>query len=150
MPGIALRGETCGALTGPLLALGMAFGRDRLDDQAGFRNALPPARDFCRRFETEFGSTRCDEILASRLGRPFDLARQADFAAYQECGGLESCTTVIRTATRMAAAIILAQRPESNEIGSDAGGEIGSDAGGEIGSDAGGEIGSDPGVMLTA
>lgn len=117
MPGIALRGETCGAVTGPLLALGLAFGRERLDDQAGFSNALPPARDFCRRFEGEFGSTRCQEILASRLGRSFDLSRQADFAAYQACGGLESCTAVIRTAARFAATIILEERPDAADPG---------------------------------
>jgi C_GCAxxG_C_C family probable redox protein len=117
MPGIALRGETCGALTGPLLALGLAFGRERLDDQAGFRDALPPAREFCRRFEAEFGSTRCDEILSARLGRSFDLARQADFAAYQECGGLESCTAVIRAAARMAATILLEERREAADHG---------------------------------
>jgi C_GCAxxG_C_C family probable redox protein len=117
MPGIALRGETCGAVTGPLLALGLAFGRDRLDDQAGFNNSLPPAREFCRRFEAEFGSTRCEEILSSRLGRSFDLARQADFAAYQACGGLESCTAVIRAAARMAATIILEERPEAADPG---------------------------------
>lgn len=117
LPGIALRGETCGALTGPLLALGLAFGRDRLDDKAGFTNSLPPAREFCRRFEAEFGSTRCDEILESRLGHPFDLSRQSEFADYRQCGGLESCTAVIRTGARLAATIILEQRPSSSDPG---------------------------------
>jgi C_GCAxxG_C_C family probable redox protein len=107
LPGIALRGETCGAVTGPLLALGLVFGRERLDDQAGFQQALPPAREFCRRFESEVGSTRCAEILESRLGRSFDLSRQADFAGYCDCGGIESCTAVIRSSVRLAATIIL-------------------------------------------
>ena len=31
-PGLALRGETCGAVTGSLMAIGLVFGRDRLDD----------------------------------------------------------------------------------------------------------------------
>jgi len=117
MPGIALRGETCGALTGPLMAIGLAFGRDQLGDQAGFINALPPARDFCRRFETEIGSTRCAEILQSRLGRAFDLSRQADFEAYRECGGMESCTAVIRTGVRLAATVLLEQWPEAEDPG---------------------------------
>lgn len=117
MPGIALRGETCGALTGPLMALGLAFGRDRLEDQAGFTKSLPPARELCRRFEAEFGSTRCEEILQSRLGRPFDLSRQADFAAYRECGGMESCTAVIRAGVRLAATILLEQRSEAEDPG---------------------------------
>ena len=53
---------------------------DTLIDEAGFQEALPPAREFCRRFESEMGSTRCDEILESNLGRSFDLSRQAGFA----------------------------------------------------------------------
>jgi C_GCAxxG_C_C family probable redox protein len=117
LPGIALRGETCGALIGPLMAIGLAFGRDQLEDQAGFINALPPAREFCRRFETEIGNTHCAEILQSRLGRTFDLSRQADFEAYRECGGMESCTAVIRTGVRLAATIILEQRPEATDPG---------------------------------
>jgi C_GCAxxG_C_C family probable redox protein len=117
LPGIALRGETCGALTGPLMALGLAFGRDKLEDQAGFTNALPPARDFCRRFEAEIGSTRCDEILESWLGRSFDLSRQAGFADYRECGGLENCTEVIRTGVRLAATILLEHKPQAEDPG---------------------------------
>jgi C_GCAxxG_C_C family probable redox protein len=117
MPGIALRGETCGAVTGPLLALGLVFGRDSLEDQAGFVNALPPAREFCRRFEAEAGSTNCAHILETRLGRPFDLSRQADFAAYRDCGGLESCTAVIRSGVRLAATIILEQKPLADDPG---------------------------------
>ena len=31
-PGIALRGETCGAVTGSLMALGLVYGRENLKD----------------------------------------------------------------------------------------------------------------------
>jgi C_GCAxxG_C_C family probable redox protein len=117
LPGIALRGETCGALMGPLLAIGLAFGRERLDDQAGFRDALPPAREFCRRFEAEFGSTNCAGILRGRLGHTYDLSTQADFADYCRCGGVESCTAVIRSAVRQAAIIILERGPAAEDPG---------------------------------
>ena len=117
LPGVALRGETCGAVLGPLLALGLVFGRERLDDRAGFVQALPPARAFCRRFEHEVGSTRCADIQESNLGRSFDLARQADFQAYCECGGLERCAAVIRTGVRIAATIILEQESGSDDPG---------------------------------
>jgi C_GCAxxG_C_C family probable redox protein len=117
LPGIALRGETCGAVLGPLLALGLVFGRERLDDQAGFLQALPPSREFCRRFEQEVGSTRCADILESNHGRSFDLARQADFKAYCDCGGLESCSAVIRSGVRIAATIILEHESGSVDPG---------------------------------
>ena len=115
--GPTLRGETCGAVLGPLLALGLVFGRERLDDQAGFLQALPPSREFCRRFEQEVGSTRCADILESNHGRSFDLARQADFKAYCDCGGLESCSAVIRSGVRIAATIILEHESGSVDPG---------------------------------
>src|SRR3989339_1805983 len=43
-PGIALRGETCGAVVGSLMAIGLVFGRDDLEDWHGYIASLPPAR----------------------------------------------------------------------------------------------------------
>jgi len=47
-PGIALRGETCGAVIGPLMAIGLVYGRDDLGDWKGYLASLPPSRRFCR------------------------------------------------------------------------------------------------------
>jgi len=74
MPGIALRGETCGAVIAALMAIGLAFGRDKLDDWDGYFRALRPARRFCRRFENEFGSLMCRDVHTPLLGRTFNLA----------------------------------------------------------------------------
>src|SRR4030066_1443893 len=52
-PGVALRGETCGAVIGSLMALGLVFGRDNIDDMPGYLRSLPPARKFCRQFRSE-------------------------------------------------------------------------------------------------
>ena len=123
MPGIALRGELCGAVTGSLMALGLVFGRDQLNDLAGFQRSLPPARAFCRLFESQHGSIQCGDILEKELGRRFDLARTADFVEYLNCGGHEKCTAIVQSAVRLAAEQIIKGR----EIESD-----------------------DPGVMLTA
>jgi C_GCAxxG_C_C family probable redox protein len=66
-PGIALRGETCGAVTGCLMALGLVYGRDKLDDWPGYLASLRPARRFCRRFEREMGSTMCADIYLGSI-----------------------------------------------------------------------------------
>lgn len=55
MPGIALRGETCGAVVAAIMALGMAFGRSRADDFPAVQRATSAARKLCKRFEEEFG-----------------------------------------------------------------------------------------------
>ena len=66
-PGIALRGETCGAVIGSLMALGLVYGRDDLDNWKGYLASLPPSRRFCRRFEEANGSTACSAILETKL-----------------------------------------------------------------------------------
>jgi C_GCAxxG_C_C family probable redox protein len=117
LPGIALRGETCGAIIGCLMALGLVYGRDSLEDSSGFFRSLPPAREFCRRFEQQVGSANCHDILESDLGQSFDLAKQADFQRYLECGGVESCTKVIRNGVRIAAEIIIHQEMTDEDQG---------------------------------
>lgn len=114
-PGIAFRGETCGAVVGSLMALGLVYGREKPDDAAGYIASLAPAATFCHRFEEEFGSTMCGDILESQLGKRFSFfAEPAEFdqyvAAFQEyiaAGGLEKCGALARKAVRIAAEVIL-------------------------------------------
>lgn len=116
-PGIALRGETCGVVIGCMMALGLVFGRDDLADTFGFFNSLPPAREFCRRFEHQVGSTNCHDIVESNLGEAFDLSKQVEFQKYQECGGIDSCSYVIRKGVRIAAELILDQEKSDQDHG---------------------------------
>lgn len=109
-PGIALRGETCGAVVGCLMALGLVFGRDRLDDWRGYIYSLPSARRFCQRFEKEHGSTACASILEARLGRRFNLADRAESAEYLSAGGPQECAEVVASAVQIAAEAIIRKR----------------------------------------
>jgi len=111
-PGIALRGETCGAVVGSLMAIGMVLGRDRLDDQPGMRRSVAAARRFCRAFEAEFGGTSCRMILEQGLGSAFDLARPEGIAAYLEAGGPQHCSEVVSRSVVIAAEVI--QRAEES------------------------------------
>lgn len=106
-PGIALRGETCGAVTGCLMALGLVYGRDHLDDWKGYLASLPPCRRFCRRFEEENGGTACAAILQTKMGRSYDLADRADALKYALAGGQKTCGKVIESAVQITAEIIL-------------------------------------------
>jgi C_GCAxxG_C_C family probable redox protein len=105
-PGIALRGETCGAVTGSLMALGLVFGREKLDDREGYIASLPSARMFCHRFEEEFGSTMCGDIVEFESGKRYDLADPDQFAEWQAVGGPDKCLAVVRKAVRITAEII--------------------------------------------
>lgn len=94
-PGLGLRGETCGAVTGSVMAIGMVLGRDRLDDRPGAQPSLKAARRFCRAFEAEFGGTACREILQQGLGGTHDLSRPEGIATYVAAGGHEHCSRLV-------------------------------------------------------
>jgi C_GCAxxG_C_C family probable redox protein len=108
-PGIALRGESCGAVIGSLMALGLVFGRDNIDDMPGYLRSLPPARKFCRQFEMEQGSTMCGAILETKLGQRYNLANPMESAMYFSSGGPQKCAEVVACAVRIAAEIMLSR-----------------------------------------
>jgi C_GCAxxG_C_C family probable redox protein len=105
-PGIALRGETCGAVIGCLMALGLVFGRDDLGDFRGYIRSLPSARRFCTRFEEENGGTACAGILVNKLGRNYNLADRAEAREYASAGGPKVCSELIISAVKIAAEAI--------------------------------------------
>jgi len=109
-PGIALRGETCGAVIGGLMALGLEFGRDDLSDWRGYIGSLPSARRFCMRFEEENGSTDCASILEEKLGRNYDLADRTEALEYASSGGPEACSEVVASAVMIASEAIRKKR----------------------------------------
>ena len=106
-PGIALRGETCGAVVGCLMALSLVYGRERLDDWEGYIRSLRPGRRFCREFEKELGSTMCGDILESQFGRRYNLADPVDAEEWQKDNAQGKCAAVVGAAVRIAAEIII-------------------------------------------
>lgn len=109
-PGIALRGETCGAVTGAMMALGLVFGTDTADDEAAMLAAYAPARELCQRLENRHGSLRCADLLESHLGRSIDFTSNEDLEFYRSSGGTEACAGIVVAAVRIAAEIIERER----------------------------------------
>jgi len=109
LTGIAERGETCGAVIGPLMAFGLIYGRgkNRLNDWNIYRDSLIPSGKFCNLFEKEFGSTMCHDIQKEKFGRCFHLTNPKELKEFQEADATNICSSVVRTAVRLAAEIIL-------------------------------------------
>jgi C_GCAxxG_C_C family probable redox protein len=84
-PGIALRGETCGAVIGSLMALGLVYGREDMSDWKGY-------------------------ILQEKLGRNYDLADQVQALEYASSGGPEACSEVVASAVEIASEGIAKRR----------------------------------------
>ena len=113
LPGMAERGETCGALTGALMAMGLIYGRDRLDDWEQYRSSLIPTNAFCQRFEKELGSTLCCQIQERSFGSSYNLMDPEQLRSFQQAGATTKCTKVVPKACRLAAQIILEDAKEA-------------------------------------
>lgn len=109
LTGIAERGETCGAVTAPLMVFGLIYGRgqNQLNDWDTYRESLVPSGKFCSLFEEEFGSTMCHDIQNVKFGRCFSLTNPDELQEFQEADATEHCSVVVRKAVRIAADIIL-------------------------------------------
>jgi C_GCAxxG_C_C family probable redox protein len=107
LPGIAERGETCGAVVGCLMAIGLVHGRTEIDDWAAWRASLIPARTFCEGFTAEFGSTMCGDIVERLTGQRLNLYEAADLRQFQAAGATELTSRVVRKAVRLAAELIV-------------------------------------------
>lgn len=106
--GIAGTGETCGAVLGPLLALGFALGAADLTDLDADRTVREEGKRFVGRFRDLFGSTRCWEIQEKLVGWRCDDAAKND--AWYAAGGGFACATVCAEAARIAGEVILDAR----------------------------------------
>lgn len=109
IPGIAERGETCGAVTGPLMAMGLIYGRNmhQLDNWDLYQQSLLPAGAFCTQFEEAFGTTLCHEVQQGKFGRCYRLTDPDELQEFQNDGATEKCSEVVRQAVHLAAEIIL-------------------------------------------
>ena len=108
-PGIALTGETCGAISGGLVALACYFGRDDLLDFAANAQLYARSRKFIHLFEQEIGTTKCHNIHKDVVfGCSYNLSDiKEDYPAFVRDKGLEKCALLPGVGARLAAQIII-------------------------------------------
>jgi len=106
MPGIALRGETCGAVTGSLLAIAMVYEEDIFDD-ARKRLSREPSYKFCTQFEKKYSSTRCRDVIEQVTGKKYPVNKPEDYSLLGPEGVYNHCPAVIKEAVHIAAELIL-------------------------------------------
>ncbi len=111
--GVALRGETCGALLGGLLGVGIATASADLEDEDAMINTMMAGYELADTFEKEFGTTNCAKIQTERLGKFFFLGDPDQYEAFIKAGGYVECPKVVGKAARMAALRILDLRDKA-------------------------------------
>lgn len=118
--GVTRQGETCGALIGALMALGLVVGRERIEDIDQHEEAIAVADEIRERFKAEMGSqfgfeeglrtTLCQEIQEKVFGRSFNLRNEDEFQEFLDAGGHSDtgCPKVCAIAAQVAAERITA------------------------------------------
>jgi C_GCAxxG_C_C family probable redox protein len=113
--GVARMGETCGALLGGLMALGLVLGREDIRDTQVYRDAMVPSADIIRTFqkylETTFSfeeplkTTICRDIQLRIYGESYDLSDPVSYTAFLDAGGHrdDGCPLVCSVAAEVTA-----------------------------------------------
>ena len=120
--GMARRGESCGALVGALMALGLEEGREKLEDlpklQGTIADGYTLSNEFMHRLEREWSlkkplpSTLCRDIQQALYGRSWNLADAAQRTDFINSGGHgdNGCLKVCGIAAEVTAEMILKKR----------------------------------------
>jgi C_GCAxxG_C_C family probable redox protein len=117
--GVARRGETCGALTGAIMAIGSLVGRERLQDIEQLQSSMEPADRVYTLFKEKIGHTLCCEIHKIRYGKVYRFFIPGEMEAFHDAGGhsRKGCPEVCGIAARIAADVILDIKKRPKSIG---------------------------------
>ena len=106
--GIALKAETCGAVSGSLLAMGFFFEPSNQMEKKKAGSSIKYAGMFFDRFEKEFGSTRCKGVQKHQYGRTYDFLNPEEQKLFIEVSQKSGkCMEVVKKAVLIAGDIIL-------------------------------------------
>jgi len=106
--GVATMREACGALMGGVMAIGLVYGRAKVEDDKigpeniGFLEARVRSAKLCEQYKEKFGSLRCGDVM-HEVGRK-DFPRFDTLEAFEDHA---KCSKVTGPTARLAAEIIL-------------------------------------------
>jgi C_GCAxxG_C_C family probable redox protein len=73
--GMARRGETCGAVTGALMVIGLKYGKVRPGDDPARERTYALSNEFMDRFRARHGALRCKALLGHDPWTPGGMKR---------------------------------------------------------------------------
>ena len=94
--GLARTGETCGAVTGAVMVLGLRHCDAPADDPEVKLKVYPPVQEFLARFKARHGSVVCRELLGCDLGTPAGLERAREQGLFKS-----RCPAFVRSAAEI-------------------------------------------------
>lgn len=68
--GMGLMGETCGAVTGAFMVIGLKYGRTSVNDDEAKRKTNALVKEFVEKFKARNDTIICRELLGCNIGTP--------------------------------------------------------------------------------
>nr|MDO8080477.1 C-GCAxxG-C-C family protein [Candidatus Freyarchaeota archaeon] len=68
--GMGRMGETCGAVTGAFMVIGLKYGQTRVGDEESKEKAYRLVKEFVDKFKSQNGSIVCRELLGCDISTP--------------------------------------------------------------------------------
>ncbi len=68
--GMGRMGETCGAVTGAFMVIGLKYGKTRVEDEQTKEKAYNLVKEFVDKFKSRNGSIICRELLSCDISTP--------------------------------------------------------------------------------
>jgi C_GCAxxG_C_C family probable redox protein len=99
--GMGRTNQTCGAVTGAYLAIGLKHGRSKLEDEAARQKTYALIQEFDRRFKAKHNSVNCTELIGCFLGDPAQYQKAVSEGRFQTI-----CAELVRTAVEIAEELI--------------------------------------------
>ncbi len=81
--GMARMGETCGAVTGAFMVIGLKHGKTKIEDKQAKEKTYGLVKEFVDRFKSRNGSIVCRELLGCDISSPegSNLAKEKNLFA---------------------------------------------------------------------
>lgn len=94
--GIARSGDTCGAVSGALMVIGLAHGKAAPGDEAAKERTYALTRELWKRFRTRQGSLLCKELIGVDIGTPEGHRSALESGVFRE-----KCPVFVRCAAEI-------------------------------------------------
>ncbi|MGC9395109.1 MAG: C-GCAxxG-C-C family protein [Anaerolineae bacterium] len=94
--GMGRSGQTCGAVTGAIIVIGLKHGKTQAEDDATREKCYALAAEFIRRFEERHGALTCPRLLGCHIGTPEGRALAHEQQLYSTI-----CANLVRDAAEI-------------------------------------------------
>ena len=93
---MARMGETCGAVTGAFMTIGLKYGKIKAEDEGARDKTYELVSEFAARFKDRHGSIVCRELLGYDLSNPDGLTTAREKGVFDTL-----CPKFVRDATEI-------------------------------------------------